>query len=85
MDKAIIVIDMPDNCMKCDFSNAFGECNYVGNVGEAFEQGLRYIKCPLKPMPNYKLNTIPNGAYARGWDDCIDEILGEENESNIST
>ena len=84
--KAILVIDMPECCCACDYCNEFGICKYVGNVHDAFYRGLRYIKCPLKPMPEKKIldeELFMSGNFrliqARftGWNDCIDTITGE--------
>lgn len=84
--KAILVIDMPECCCACDYCNSFGMCKYAGNVEDAFYRGLRYIKCPLKPIPQKKeLEESGNSLiddckeyYIDGWNDCLDEILGEE-------
>lgn len=54
MSKSILIIDTPDCCCACDYCNEFGICKYVGNVEDAFYRGLRYIKCPLKPLPQEK-------------------------------
>lgn len=47
----------------------------------------RYSKCPLKSMPDKFIDELdcPYGFdYMMGWDECIEEILGKENESNIN-
>lgn len=84
MSKAILVIDMPSCCNVCIFNNAIGECRFVGNVDVALQHGLRYVECPLKPMPKKKEfsnyddypSTFDMGC-AEGYNDCIDEIIGE--------
>lgn len=89
MPKAVLIVEMHESCMECDFCDAFGECKYVGYVGEAFEHGLRYIKCPLKPIPEkknefqaYALFPSDNRSYvngvADGYNRCVDEILGNK-------
>ena len=81
MEKAILVIDMPECCCSCDYCNEFGVCKYVGNVEDAFYRGLRYVKCPLRQLPEKKEVKIPNYVndheYECGWNDCLNEILGE--------
>ena len=36
------------------------------------------FKCPLKPLPEKKDDLRYLDSYAKGYNDCIDEILGEE-------
>ena len=79
--KAILVIDMPECCCGCDYCNEFGICKYVGNVQDAFYRGLRYIKCPLKPIPHKReaigiLNDYERGKIL-GFNSCLKIILGE--------
>jgi len=69
--KAILILDNVDETEIAEL-RANVQLNLYG------EDRGEYNNCSLKPMPNYKLNIIPNGAYARGWDDCLEEILGEE-------
>lgn len=78
--KAILILDeMPESCEMCYLCRMREQGRFCVITKEYdHEIGCVQKNCPLKPMPHYKLNTIPNGAYARGWDDCIDEILGEE-------
>lgn len=78
MNKAILVVDIPK-----DFENRepyFVEgslfCYVKTNYGK-----YRYVcdldKTKLKPMPQKE---IVRGfdRYEEGWNDCLDEILGEE-------
>lgn len=84
MSKAILVMDMPSCCNVCTFNNAIGECKFVGNVDVALQHGLRYVECPLKPIPEKQYISLKEAigikcsCYSDGWNDCIDEILGEE-------
>lgn len=84
MSKAILVMDMPDNCSDCklldDMSWCCGAfellgCDYTYEVPDEEKPDW----CPLKPMPEYDspaINpTVENTYYAQGWNDCIDEIL----------
>lgn len=76
MMKAILVIDkMPKNCDECRL-NIEGICS-------ATDERIYSIRCPLKPLPQ-KMNRFPKKGvgvippfYADGWNNCIDELLGE--------
>ena len=88
MSKSILVIDTPENCDECrlmreHFDHGYGwikEC--VGSGIDdciVFERKLEDY-CPLKPMPEKKktLDDIYAGSgFDRGYNACIDEILGE--------
>lgn len=86
--KAILVIDMPSSCIECRYS-LLGGCyctltqeDLIVNDGDISEN------CPLKPMPKRILTLVKmnNGEilnnneiqYMKGRNDCIDEILGEQ-------
>lgn len=87
--KAILVIDMPKNCITCRYR--FGKWNEeVGtfHICSICDERLREEDfgenradfCPLKPMPEKKktLDDIYAGSgFDRGYNACIDEILGE--------
>lgn len=81
--KAILVIDMPSNCLDCP-------CEYDYMRCKATNYRLDYVNadaerpswCPLKPMPEKKEEGYPNDEYtigkADGWNDCLDEITGDK-------
>lgn len=90
MDKAILVIDMPDKCWKCPIcasyqTSAFSIREYwcTANENEDVDPDKKPDWCPLKPVPE-KYDVIaaiennPNydPSYDIGRNDCIDEILG---------
>ena len=67
--KAILVIDMPEDCWDCHLPDELVNCK-----GKPF-------RCPLKPMPEPKpIKQEINGEdyyigfYGQGWNDCIKEI-----------
>ena len=81
--KAILVIDeMPKNCSECK-RNVDGVCGACGEL-------VYSIVCPLKPLPQKKMpksgEAYPQSMVLidrwRGYDECINDILGESNESN---
>lgn len=70
--KAILVIDMPEDCWDCHLPDKLVNCKGKPS------------RCPLKPMPE-KINEkvidfVPRGYWssdvyeAKGWNDCIEEI-----------
>ena len=93
--KAILIIDMPYSCDDCDmfYVDKYYHCyrckaKYDQSLGD---ESVRQKWCPLKPLPEKKHN---NGGYRvidgtewfydsehdDGWNECIDEILGENEE-----
>ena len=87
MNKAILVIDMPSCCYECFAFDDSGdhpmcliteECR--GYKFRAREEKMD--KCPLKQAPEkYDLESILYASwieeYERGYNDCVDEILGK--------
>lgn len=74
MAKAILVIDMPKNCFHCKLQD-WANCRIVKgcHAGET-----RPDWCPLKGVPEraYHENYCDAGRYDKGYNDCLDEILG---------
>ena len=85
--KAILILDeKPITCWDCPCH----DCEF--DVCQVYKEGMTYDSdnCPLKPMPqknkydvekyatvDYE-NDVNLGHYLnKGWNDCIDEILGE--------
>ena len=77
--KAILVIDMPENCGECPLLNGADECilqdedtNFLADTLSDLMAG-----CPLKKLPDKK-ECKSNGEWLDfncGWNACIDEIL----------
>lgn len=93
MAKGIIVVDVPEICKDCPFSlnriGAYHYCFIVESIGEcdALSHSISineyYSKpdwCPIKPIPEraYHENYCDNGRYDKGWNDCLNEVLGVE-------
>ena len=81
MDKAILVIDMPDNCRECtlcdeDHITYRDYCRITNNYILAMEKPEW---CPLKPAP--KKVKVMYGDDSQDWDkgynSCVEEIVGE--------
>ena len=84
MSKAILVMDMPSSCEKCDLQ-IFGRCEKTKKsiVGTPSDLKSKPDWCPLKPMPSKKsteYNPCRNPYIAEGYNACIDEILGGSEE-----
>ena len=85
--KAILVIDMPNCCADCQFKDSgtdfrtneitfFCRANscIIKNIDEEVSK-----RCPLKLLPEKELDWFDGeDDYVRGYNACIDEILGEE-------
>lgn len=88
--KAILVIDeMPGRCGECRFVS---ERDWLCQLEERdAEFGCRPSWCPLKPLPGKKTEEEEKAKdpynedlfyddYIRGWNDCLEEITGVQNE-----
>ena len=82
--KSILVIDTPNNCAECKLM-------YLQGIGESICNAVDWERrpewCPLKQMP-FKLDAHgyldvgnEDGLYEKGWNACIDEIVGEQNDN----
>lgn len=84
MNKAILVIDMPDNCHDCTFCYySDGKVPICSHTLWAIDEPKAIPKwCFLKPMPRMKFTYIgydddATANYNRGWNDCLKKIKGE--------
>ena len=90
MSKAILVMDMPDSCMGCNFLYCDAENNSESCQAREksrivdLEKEYKPDWCPLREMPEKK-KTIGTESETeriymnRGWNDCIDAIGGGDN------
>lgn len=76
--KAILVIDMPKCCFDCDFWTDDKHCFRCTVANKKYEDNSIVQEwCPLRPLPN-KWHEGGNTSFiAKGWNACLDEILGE--------
>lgn len=78
MSKAILVIDTPKNVEECSAKLV----RMFGCI--LFSEGrCKRNDCPLKPLPQHKITDLEKTTdYSCGWEKgynvCLDEILGEE-------
>ena len=85
MNKSALVIETPKKCLDCNLCvldiDGSLSCYYYkkeicGNVGE---NNSRPEWCPLRELPSKKnWGEIFNG-NVKGWNDCLREITGENN------
>lgn len=84
--KAILILDMPEKCTLCDLCN-FGSatcCADGSDIEEEMSNGTKPSWCPLKPMPQPREMTNADSSNpwidenAIGFNECLAEILGEE-------
>lgn len=86
--KAILVIDMPDDCPVCPMAHwnkidEFTGCDavsgkkYAINDKEYAESSSRPSWCPLRPLPQKTYAEFPDPykyGFADGWNRCLEEI-----------
>lgn len=79
MSKVILIMDKPENCLKCEFCDRRldGTLRCTRNkVASNVVFGLAIPDwCPLKDVPDKYWPVSMN--FERGWNACIDEILKE--------
>ena len=84
MSKGIIVVDVPENCMECEYRLTNGYC--IPSRKDIFKFALSKQKpdwCPIQPMPEKKPLTgeassprdVLEEVLRAGYNTCIDEIL----------
>ena len=93
MAKGIIVVDIPEKCKYCPFSvNRIGAEHYcyivesTGNydaLSHPISMDEYYSKpdwCPVRVLPERANHDdyCDNGRYDKGWNDCLNEVLGME-------
>ena len=87
MNKAILVIDMPDSCFKCHVcasykASAFSSREYwCATNGKDVDPNSKPDWCPLKPVPRMRFTYIGHddeatANYNSGWNDCLEKIKG---------
>ena len=84
MSKAMLIIDMPNNCIDCMLSYDSASCQITGERfwKDGFEPDNQILhNCPLRPLPTLKEdNSIIHleryEGYLEGWNDCVKEMLG---------
>lgn len=84
MSKAVLVINTSSTCKECELHCITFGCKKLMKRYENYKDG-KPDWCTLKPMPEKKetnvLSTSPLlkgtlSEYSKGWNDCIDAIMG---------
>ena len=88
MNKSILIIDTPKKCWDCPLHIESYDDDFVDiMICNAKKLESHYGKipnyCPLKSLPEKKKEfeekiNHNDDFYEKGWNDCLDEILGEE-------
>lgn len=81
MDKAILVIDMPESCSKCPlFGDFYSDmcCKGMNNRGinYPYPEDFRQDWCPLKPAPEEQEIWHDDDDWVMGYNNCVREIMG---------
>ena len=83
MNKAILVIDMPESCANCPlaYGNDISDwCLPMGNFnGDVYRHTTNSTKpdwCPLKPAPEEQLVWHDDDDWVMGCNNCVREIMG---------
>lgn len=86
MSKAVLVMDMPSNCKDCNMSvlgrkphtgQMCFRCVHYPTIMVLPKKTKRPDWCPLRELPEKK-SVYTNGHYTDGYNDCIDELLGDK-------
>lgn len=84
MSKAVLVMDMPSSCDMCDLIEMVNGKMYCGvkGCGQCAEDYIvcRPDWCPLRELPERANHPdwCDGGRYDKGYNACIDELLGEK-------
>ena len=84
MNKGILIIDkIPEYCDEhCKFCDSFFNCQFVGDVEEAWRNKQRDSRCPIKPLPKEKHRDTRfddiKGALDYGWNSCLAALEGKD-------
>ncbi len=83
--RKVIVIDDPKTCRKCPAMNSALACNAAKRpFSEAMQIQIRNGEscqptwCPLKDLPDYKMDWSGGESYEAGWNDVLDLIGGRD-------
>ena len=81
MCKGIIITNYPSGCMNCN-KNMLDICGIERMSVQpwARKEKTKPRWCPIKPLPEKKTDSIIayKYPYEKGYNTCIDEILGKE-------
>ena len=80
MPKAVLVMDMPEDCTMCKFWNSKDDECYATGVEELSlnSEEAKPDWCPLRELPEKSVHPehCDNGRFDAGWNGCLDAIEG---------
>lgn len=89
MAKAILIMDMPEDCKQCVFCRGLNACKLkkylvrdkictVYTVDKQIMEGGKPDWCPLRELPEKSDHPehCDNGRFDAGWNACLDSIEG---------
>lgn len=89
MAKAVLVMDMPEDCKQCVFCRGLNACKLkkylvrdkictVYTVDKQIMEGGKPYWCPLRKLPERSDHPehCDNGRFDAGWNGCLDAIEG---------
>lgn len=80
MPKAVLVMDMPEDCTMCKFWNSKDDECYATGVEELSlnSEEAKPDWCPLRELPEKSAHPehCDNGRFDAGWNGCLDAIEG---------
>lgn len=89
MPKAVLVMDMPEDCKQCVFCRGLNACKLkkylvrdkictVYTVDKQIMEGGKPYWCPLRELPERSDHPehCDNGRFDAGWNGCLDAIEG---------
>ena len=97
MAKAVLVMDMPEDCKQCVFCRGLNACKLkkylvrdkictVYTVDKQIMEGGKPDWCPLREPPERSDHPehCDNGRFDAGWNACLDAIEGGVHEQKQS-
>ena len=96
MAKGYVLVDIPESCSDCQLCTYDGDTNiHIGFFCDGtINNGFGFVKipdeivhndlkpdwCPIKEFPEKKQWGEAFNGNVKGWNDCLREILGDENK-----
>ena len=77
--KAILVVDMPNNCEECKIIYLQGRGE--SSICDSGDWSKRPSWCPLKPLPD-SVTEEETGAYVKGFMDALVSEVDDESSIN---
>ena len=79
MAKAVLIMDMPEDCLECPCMRMVYEYRICQVKRKACgeDEHNRPDWCPLRELPEEANHPdyCDNGRFDKGWNDCLSEIL----------